>query len=172
MAKLDEQDFEIMELLKLDSQQPLKTLAEKLNSKPSTVHARIKKLEQRGIIKKYSVNLDMKAIGLPLVGFIMLIFEKSETDLDQEEIAQQIGDLARVQEVHLVAGEYDILVKVRARDIEDLGIFVTKDLKMIKGIGSSRTFVSLNIVKEASHPPYPISGKLEELKNAIDDEKK
>lgn len=165
MAGLDETDFKILKLLKEDSKQPLKTLEERLGSKSSTIHARIKKLEQKGIIKNYTINLDMKSIGLPLVGFIMLIFEKSETHLDQETIATEIGKLPRTQEVHLIAGEYDILVKVRSKDIEDLGEFVTKDLKQIKGIGSSRTFVSLNIIKEFSDPPYPIARIINQYDN-------
>ena len=161
MVKLDRTDMEILKLLRQDSQQPLKILAERLNSKTSTIHARIKKLEKSNIIQNYSVNINKKAIGLPLVGYVMLIFEKKETDLDQVAIGQQIAQLPRAQEVHLIAGEYDILIKVRAKDIDDLGEFVTKELKDIEGIGPSRTFVSLNILKESSDPPYPIEQSLE-----------
>ncbi|MHA2168621.1 MAG: Lrp/AsnC family transcriptional regulator [Candidatus Kariarchaeaceae archaeon] len=162
VGKLDQTDLEILKLLRQDSQQPLKTLAERLNSKTSTIHARIKKLEKNNIIQNYTVNINKKAIGQPLVGYVMLIFEKSETNLDQVAIGQQIAELPRAQEVHLIAGEYDILIKVRAKDIEDLGTFVTKELKDIEGVGPSRTFVSLNIVKESSDPPYPIEQSLAE----------
>ncbi|MCE7736005.1 MAG: Lrp/AsnC family transcriptional regulator [Candidatus Heimdallarchaeota archaeon] len=155
-------DLQLLELLKRNSKLPLKSLEEKLEIRSSTIHSRIKKLEQRGIISSYTLNIDNKQIGYPLVGFIMLTFDQTQTNRDQSEIAGQISALARTEEVHLIAGEFDILVKVRAKNIEDLGEFVTKDLKDIDGIGASRTHVSLKIVKESYDSPYLISKVVED----------
>jgi DNA-binding Lrp family transcriptional regulator len=160
-------DLQLLELLKENSKLPLKSLEEKLEIRSSTIHSRIKKLEQRGIISKYTLNIDNKQIGYPLVGFIMLTFDQTQTSMDQAEIASNIAALPRTEEVHLIAGEFDILVKVRAKDIEDLGEFVTKDLKDIDGIGHSRTHVSLKIVKESCDSPYLISKIVQEAEDKI-----
>ncbi|MDH5402855.1 MAG: Lrp/AsnC family transcriptional regulator [Candidatus Heimdallarchaeota archaeon] len=157
MADLDLLDFQILNILKTNSQKPLKEIAEQLDSKASTIHARIKKLEQKGIIKNYTIYIDYNIIGYPLVAFIMLNFDKTETNLPQDEVAKQMANLPIVQEVHLIAGEYDIILKVTAKDIDDLGQFVTKTLKKIKGVGSSRTFVSLNKIKEYNQDPFLIN---------------
>lgn len=158
-------DLKLLELLKANSKLPLKSLEEELEIRSSTIHSRIKKLEKNEIIKNYSLNIDNKKIGYPLVGFVMLTFDQTQTDSDQAEIASTIASLERTEEVHLIAGEFDILVKVRASDIEDLGEFVTKDLKDIDGIGHSRTHVSLKIVKESCDPPFLISKIAREAKD-------
>ena len=94
----------------------------------------------------------------------MLTFDQTQTNKDQADIAKIIASIERTEEVHLIAGEFDILVKVRASDIEDLGEFVTKDLKDIDGIGHSRTHVALKIVKESCDPPFLISKIAREMK--------
>ena len=152
--KLDTLDFLILEQLKTNSKQPLNILQEKLGKKTSTIHSRIKKLEQKKIIKNYTINVDYKTIGYPLTAYVMINFDNGATDLPQDIIAGKIADRGQVEEVHLIAGEFDILVKVRAKDLEDLGIFITRDLKDIEGIGNSRTFVSLNKLKDANQTPY------------------
>lgn len=156
LLHLDELDFQILKALKENSKLSLNKLEEMIQKKSSTLHARIKKLETNKVIKSYTINIDNKQIGQSLVGFIMLNFEQNQTDLDQETIGKQIANLARVEEVHLIAGEYDILLKARAKNIEDLGEFVTKELKEIDGVGNSRTFVCLNIIKESADPPFLI----------------
>ena len=162
-------DFKLLELLKENSKLPLKDLEKELDIRSSTIHARIKKLESKGIIQRYSLNLDNKQLGYPLVSYIMLTFDQTRTNLNQDEIAAEIAKNPRCEEVHLIAGEYDILVKVRAKDIDDLGNLVTKEFRDIDGIGHSRTFVSLKIIKESTDPPFLISKVAEESEESDDD---
>lgn len=153
---IDDKDLQILIELRKNSSIVLKDLAEKLDSKSSTIHNRIKKLEEKGVIKGYTVKLNMKSIQYDLVGFVMLNFDKSQTDLDQERVAKKLSNMKRVEEVHLIAGEFDILLKVRAKDIDDLGEFVTKDIKEVKGVSGNRTYVSLKKLKETNDPPYVV----------------
>lgn len=154
--ELDKYDKIILQFLNKDSQITLKDLEKEVGLKVSTLHNRIKRLEQNGIIKKYIAVVDHEAIGYPLVAYIMIGFDKTDTQEDQIEVAKAMEYLERVEEVHIIAGEFDILIKVRAKNIEDLGVFVTKELKEIDGVGGSRTFVSLKSVKEYYDEPYLI----------------
>ena len=74
---LDELDFRILMALKENGKISLNKLEEMLQKKSSTLHARIKKLESNKIIKNYSINIDNKAIGQSLIGFIMLNVDQS-----------------------------------------------------------------------------------------------
>jgi len=161
-VEIDNLDKKLLTLLKENSKRSLNLLEEELDKRSSTIHSRIKKLEQKEIIKNYTINIDNKKIGFPLVAYIMLTFDKTETDSSQEDIARKIASLERVISVDIIAGEYDILLKVRSKNIEDLGQFVTKHLKEIDGVGNTRTFVSLNIIKEESDQPFLISALIED----------
>jgi len=152
--ELDEYDKKILQFLRKDSQQTLKELEKAIDLKISTLHNRIKRLEQAGIIKGYMAVVDHESLDYPLVAYIMIEFDKTDTTSDQIQVAERIKDLERVEEIHIIAGEFDILLKVRAKNIEDLGVFVTKELKEIDGVGGSRTFVSLKAVKEYYDEPF------------------
>ncbi len=152
-VKLERKDFWIMSELMQNSKMSLKEMSTKLNLPKSTIHSRIKRLEELGVIKNYSIFPDYKKIGVDLTAFIMISYSK-EDGVEQEDLARTICQLPHVQEVHIVAGEWDLIVKVRMRSIEELAVFTVKRLKDIKGVGSSLTYVSLQTVKDTSEPPF------------------
>ena len=146
---LDDLDFALLELLSLNGKQSLHELSKKLEVPRSTIHASISKLERKGVIKTYAALIDHRMLGLDLLAFVMISFDKRETKLDQEAVAKKIGKLNQVQEVFIIAGEFDILVKVRASSIDDLGDLVVKDLKEISGVGNTLTHIVLKTIKES-----------------------
>ena len=154
--RLDETDFDILHELLEDSSQPLTNLSRILDLPKSTIHARIKKLEKYEIIDKYTIRLNTDILQYELLAFIMINFDQHETKLEQEEIANKLASLTMVEEVHLIAGEWDILCKVRVGGIDELGDFSTKKLKKIEGIGKSLTFVVLKKIKDSNSKPYII----------------
>ena len=157
--RLDETDYKILHELLDDSSQSLTKLSKKLNTAKSTIHSRIKKLERLKVIEKYSIKMNMDLLNYPLVAFIMLNYDQHVTDYDQEEVARKIAKMSMVEEVHLIAGEWDILIKVRAKGVEALGEFSIKKLKKIEGIGKSLTYVVLRKIKEENSKPYIIDKK-------------
>ncbi len=158
MVKLDELDFKILQLLRQNSQEPLLSLSKKLNNPKSTIHARIKKLQKSGIIKRFGIYLEMKKLDLSIVGFVMLKFDPTRSSITQVDAAKQLSEFSKVQEVHIIAGEWDIICKVRAKDIDELGSFVITEMKKINGISSSFTYVVLQQIKECNDPPFEIDG--------------
>jgi DNA-binding Lrp family transcriptional regulator len=157
--RLDETDYKILHELLDDSSQSLTQLSKKLNTAKSTIHSRIKKLERNKVIEKYSIKMNMDLLNYPLIAYIMLNYDQHVTDYDQEEVAQKIAKMSMVEEVHLIAGEWDILIKIRAKGVEALGEFSIKKLKKIEGIGKSLTYVVLRKIKEENSKPYVIDNR-------------
>lgn len=153
---LNDLDIKILQLLRADAKIVLKDIATKLDSKPSTIHNRLKKLEESGVILKHTIDLNLDYIGYNLSSFVLLNYDKRATDMDQEAVAREIGKIKRVQEVHLISGEFDMLLKVRAKSVADLGDFVTKELKELEGIYGSRTYISLKSIKVTNQGPFVI----------------
>lgn len=153
---LNDLDVKILRLLRADAKIVLKEIAEKLGSKPTTIHNRLKKLEEKGVILKHTIDLNLDFIGFNLSSFVMLKFDKNATSLNLEELACIIGEIKRVQEVHLISGDFDMILKVRAKNVEDLGDFVNKELTTMNGISHSTVYVSFKSIKVTNQGPFVI----------------
>jgi DNA-binding Lrp family transcriptional regulator len=111
------------------------------------VHNRIKRLEKLGIIRKYSAEIDWKKAGKPVTAFVLVSFEyilPTGGKVQQEDAAKEIRGLAGVEEVSILAGGADMLVKVRAKDLDDLNDFVVRKLRNIAGVDKSQTMIVLS----------------------------
>ncbi|MBU2589431.1 MAG: Lrp/AsnC family transcriptional regulator [Nanoarchaeota archaeon] len=144
---MDLKDEKVLEMLKKNSKLTTSQIAKKAGIPITTVHNRIKKLENQGIIKNYSVNLDYKKLNLPITSFISVntkyTLPSGET-LKQEDIAKEIKLLKGVEEVNIMTGGTDILLKVRVKDIDELNEFVIKKLRSIKGVDKTQTMIVLS----------------------------
>lgn len=167
--ELDEKDLVLLNILQKNSNLSLKELSRKINSPITTVHVRLKKLEKLGIIKGYKAILDPEKIGFKATAFILASFKykikKNGKLISQREIAKRIALLPGVQEVHIISGDWDILIKVKARDVHEIGNFVLDRLRLIEGIEKTLTCVVFDSVKESLEIPlesdfdYKIRGR-------------
>jgi len=148
----DEKDSEILLILQKNARTSNAEIARQVGLAPSAVFERIRKLEQRGVIRGYRVELDPKAAGLGLLGFI---FVRSNESAGGVETAKRLAQIPEVLEVHHVAGEDCFLVKVRAQDTEALGFLLRERLGRIATITSTRTTIVLETVKETCALPVP-----------------
>jgi DNA-binding Lrp family transcriptional regulator len=135
---LDDKDKTIIKMLKSNSRLRTKEISKKMGIPRTTVHHRIKKLIEDGIIKKFTVIPDYKKTGTPVTAFILVSFLPT-MDTKQREVAQKIAELEGVCEVHLISGEWDIIIKVRSSSLEQIGELVIDRLREIKGVGKSMT---------------------------------
>ena len=142
---LDEKDREIMEALMADGKAKIKVISRKLGLPMSTVHHRILKMEKEGVIARYAAIPDYRKIGLPIAAYIFVNVDYSKID-SQEDVAKEIKKLPNVLDVSIVSGEIDIIVKIRAKDVDDLGESVIKKLRTIKGIAKTITAVAMKEV--------------------------
>jgi len=157
---LDEKDLKLLMMLQNNSNVSIKELAKKLGSPITTVYSRIRRLEKLGVIKKYTAILDANKLGFGTTAFILASFKykikKGGELISQRQIAKKIANLPGVQEVHIISGDWDILIKVKARDVHEIGRFVLDRLRLIEGIEKTLTCVVFDSAKESLELPLDL----------------
>ncbi|MBL7054859.1 Lrp/AsnC family transcriptional regulator [Candidatus Woesearchaeota archaeon] len=140
--KLDDKDHSIIDVLKENSRFTIRDVAKKTKIRPSTVHERIKKLVNKGIIEKFTLKLNNKAMD---ENFIVFMLIKGGTT---EYINDKIINDGHVKEIFGITGEYDLLLKLKFKDVEEFNDFLIKFRKEQKGVKHTFTMVSTANVKE------------------------
>jgi len=160
--ELDEKDSAILVLLQKNCRMTAREIARKIDSPITTVFAKIKRMEQQKIIKEYKAVLDSKKLNLGTTAFILASFSyrNGETPLSQRVIAEQIAKFPEVQEVHIISGDWDILIKVKERDVHAIGNFVVDKLRTVKGVEKTLTCIVFDTQKETTEIPLPLSRQL------------
>jgi Lrp/AsnC family transcriptional regulator, leucine-responsive regulatory protein len=149
---VDEKDARILEILQQDGRMTNVELARRVELTPSATLERVRKLEERGLIRGYTALLDPHALGLGLVAFIFVRVDDRDDVLGtSESTAEALSRLPSVQELHHLAGEDCFLLKVRARDTDDLYRILRDEFGQFKAIRSTRTTIVLKTVKESGH---------------------
>lgn len=144
---LDEKDIKILNELKKNARQKTKTISEKTKIPRVTTHERIQKMVENGIIKKFTILPDYTKIGLPFKAFIFISLEKIP-NVSQRTVAYQVAQLSEVYEVHIISGEYDLLIKVRGKSLDEISKLVIDKLRIIKGVGGTLTMTVFETMKE------------------------
>ena len=125
-------------------------IARQVGLAPSAVFERIRKLEERGVLKGFHAQLNPHAVGLPLLAFV---FVRSNERAGGISTADKIAKIPEVLEVHHVAGEDCFLVKLRTADTEELGRLLREKVGAIPTVTSTRTTIVLETVKEQTALP-------------------
>jgi Lrp/AsnC family transcriptional regulator, leucine-responsive regulatory protein len=144
IKKIDEIDGNILNILQENARTPNVDIARRIGIAPSTVHERIRKLEQRGVIQGYETRLGDKGMGLGLTTFILV---RTEEKVGATDIGETLAALPQVIETHFVAGQYAYLLKVRVADTDALKELL-KRFGEIQGVIDTRTTLVLSTLKE------------------------
>jgi Lrp/AsnC family transcriptional regulator for asnA, asnC and gidA len=147
MESLDEKDYKILALLSENSRITTREMSKQLDIPQTTIHNRIKRLKQSGVIKKFTIELDRKKVGKGLVAYILCTVSyrtKRGTKINQYKVAQLIERLPVVEEVSIVTGDIDLIVKVALKDVDELNDFVIFKLRDIEGVEKTKTSVVLS----------------------------
>ena len=141
MEDFDDIDIKILKELQKDSNLTTKQLSELVNLSSTPVFERVKKLEAKGLIKKYVAVLDYEKLNKGLVVFCNITLKQHTKDIGNQFV-QDILSLDEVTECYNISGDYDFLLKVMVRDMKDYQNFVLNRLGSIENIGSAHsTFV-------------------------------
>jgi DNA-binding Lrp family transcriptional regulator len=94
-------------------------------------------------------------LGAGTTAFVLASFayKSEERIVSQRKVAKEIANFPEVQEVHIISGEWDILIKVKARDIESVGKYVVDKLRLVKGIEKTLTCLVFESEKESAAIP-------------------
>jgi Lrp/AsnC family transcriptional regulator, leucine-responsive regulatory protein len=147
---IDRVDGEILKILQSNARTSNAEIARQVELAPSAIFERIRKLEERGVIEGYGARVNPKMTGLPLLAFV---FVRADDKPGADETSARVAAIPEVLEVHDVAGEDCLLVKVRVADTEALGRLLRERLGSIDSITSTRTTIVLETVKESSALP-------------------
>jgi DNA-binding Lrp family transcriptional regulator len=156
-AKLDAKDTAILTLVQRDCKLTAREIARKIDSPITTVFAKIKRMEELGIIKEYRAVLDPKKLYCSTTAFILASVtygvRNEERPFSQRDKAAEIAKFPEVQEVHIITGDWDLLIKLRAESVDLIGQFVIDKLRFVKGIEKTLTCMVFETCKETTEIP-------------------
>lgn len=146
---LSEKDMLLLETLQTDCRKSLKDIAKKVGMPMSTVHEKINKFEKRGLIRGYRALLNEKKLGFGVTAFIMASTRYLGGEKNfQRQIGEKVASLPHVLETHTIHGEWDLLIKVKFKNVHELGKFVNERIRIIPGIDKTSTVLSVDEIKE------------------------
>ncbi len=144
---INETDAKILNILQKNSRITNVEIARQIKMAPSAVLERIRKLEQKKIVKRYAAHIDPVHVERGLLAFIEV---KANGPVVDQRTAKELAKIEEIQEVHIVAGEDCYLVKVRVKDTEALTQLLRTKLAAIKSIRTTNTIIVLETVKETN----------------------
>ncbi len=145
---IDSIDKQILGIIQEDARIANVEIARQVGLAPSAVLERVRKLEERGVIRGFTAELDPAHVGFGLLAFVFVRTNECGDGTDE-----LLAEIPEVLEVHDVAGEDSYLLKVRAENTEDLGRLLREKLKALPNVLSTRTTVVLETVKETGVLP-------------------
>lgn len=160
--ELDEKDLAILTLLQKNCRMTAREIARKIDSPITTVFAKMRRMEQQEVIKEYKAILDSKKLNFGTTAFILASFSyrNGETPLSQRVIAEQIAKFPEVQDVHIISGDWDILIKIKEESVDAVGNFVIDKLRTVKGIEKTLTCMVFDTQKETTELTLPLNKQL------------
>lgn len=142
---IDNTDRQILEILQGNARTPNAEISRQVGVAPSCVLDRIRKLEEKGIIKGYKTIVDKKSLGLNLTVFVLI---RSEEMAYQYVLSEELAQIPEVLEVHNIVGDDCYLLKAVARDTDDLAEILKERFKSLSYPIRSKTTIVLQTVKE------------------------
>lgn len=143
MAKnleIDNVDRQILALLTQDATLPYTEVAKKVYVSDGTVHVRMRKMRDMGIIKGSQLIIDYGKLGWDITAFLGIYLDKSSL---YNDAAEQLQSIPEIVEMHYTTGIYSVFVKIRCRDTKHLREVLHDKIQKVKGIQRTETFISL-----------------------------
>ena len=137
---LDDLDRKILSKLMADYSQAYSDMAKELFVSAGTVHVRMKKMIQLGVVKGEYLEVDYHKLGYDVTAFLGIFLDKSSM---YDSVTEQLNKIPEVVEAHYTTGNYSIFVKVICRDTKDLKEVLTDRIQSIQGVQRTETLISL-----------------------------
>ena len=139
-SELDATDYEIVSLLAANARRSLADIAARVSLSPPAVKRRVDRLEAEGIITGYTANVDHARLGLSLQAFIEVRFQGS---MQADDLNSTVAGVESVQEAWALAGDPDMLVRVRVKDVSQLQD-VINELRQTGRVTGTKTMMVLS----------------------------
>ena len=139
-VEVDELDLALLRALAADARQSQRALARKIEMSPPAVADRLARLERSGVIRGYRVDIDWAALGFPVVVYLAVT---AGAGMDLSEIIRAIRAMPEAEDMSVVTGSLDLLVRLRVRDHTHLRELLLTKIFQISGVQRTETFLSL-----------------------------
>jgi Lrp/AsnC family transcriptional regulator for asnA, asnC and gidA len=137
---LDKLDLQIIQAMMEDAEVSYADLGKQFFVSGGTIHVRIKKLEELGIVQGKRLAVNLKVLGYDIIAFIGIYLEKSSM---YDTVAQALKSIPQVVRVNYTTGNYSMFVEIVCKDIQQLRFVLHDELQKIKGIERTETLISL-----------------------------
>ena len=150
-VEIDDLDKKILSLLMKDAKMPYTDIAKQLFVSGGTIHVRMKKLEQIGLVKGATLLVDYSKLGFDVEAFLGIYLDKSSL---YEEVAAAMKAIPEIVSAHYITGNYSIFIKIVCRDTDHLREVLHDKIQAIDGIQRTETLISL---EESINRPLDLS---------------
>jgi Lrp/AsnC family transcriptional regulator, leucine-responsive regulatory protein len=141
---LDAVDAQLLSLLAADARTSLRSLGAAVGLSGPSVADRIARLTQRGVIRGFTVDIDWARLGLPTLAHISLLTDKTS---HIEQVVDELLSIDRVEEISIVTGSTDLLVRARVADLTELRQLLVEHIWPIAGIQRLETTLAVETVR-------------------------
>jgi Lrp/AsnC family transcriptional regulator for asnA, asnC and gidA len=138
---LDKLDLQIISAMMEDAGISYADLGKQLFVSGGTIHVRIKKLQELGVVKGTKLNVDLKQLGYDITAFVGIYLEKSSL---YDVVAEELKKVPEIIRLNYTTGNYSMFLEVVCKDINQLRFILHDTLQHIKGIERTETFISLD----------------------------
>ncbi len=138
--KIDNVDLKILEILMQDAKKPYTEVAKKAFVSGGTVHVRMSKMEEAGIVDKTTLKVNYAKLGYDITAFIGIFLQKSAL---YEQVMTALKTIAEVVSIHYTTGNYSMFVKIHCKDTNHLKVVLHDKIQQIEGIERTETMISL-----------------------------
>jgi len=139
MAKVDKTDQKILSELSKDSSISIPKLSKKINANSSVVYSRIKRLINKKLIERFTIEINNKELGFGVKSITGINMDSKQRD----NVIQELFKIPSVREVAEVTGRFDILVTMYAENLNDMYKIVSDNIGKIQGIIGSESFIEM-----------------------------
>ena len=138
--QIDNIDRGILSELMINAKVPYTEIAKKLIVSAGTIHVRMKKMEEAGIVKNSRLHINYELLGFDLTAFLGIYLEKGSTYTD---VIRQLNLIPEIVEAHYTTGVYSIFAKIRCKNTKHMRQILNEEIQSIKGIQRTETIISL-----------------------------
>ena len=144
---LDATDLDILRILEKNAKAPIHIIAHKLSLPSSTVHHRIKQMEHNGVILRWTIAKDYEKLGLGLKAHVLIYVDVpalKKLHRTQQNVANELAKIQGVEGADIIAGDADIIIAVRSKDMASLQKLLLEKIQGIDGITKTKTLMVIS----------------------------
>ncbi|MBX2916202.1 MAG: Lrp/AsnC ligand binding domain-containing protein [Cyclobacteriaceae bacterium] len=138
--EFDNTDLKILEILMQDAKRPYTEVAKRVNVSQGTVHVRMNKMEDAGVLEKTTLKINYAKLGYDITAFIGIYLEKSAL---YEMVLAKLKSIPEITNIHYTTGNYSMFVKIHCRDTNHLKEVLHDKMQQVEGIERTETMISL-----------------------------